>query len=260
MSDLNPAFDHDKFLLRQKHFALGAEKYYVWDEHETELLYVERPHHVLRNLIALTGGGITALFICGIFFIMGTALGSNDSSALQIVAGIFLLSGIIGGFIAGFVIQITLSQKRHISFYQDDSRQKLLLEVLQDQKFQFLIATYTVNDPNGETLAKLEKNYLYNFFRKQWRCLTPTGNELCLIKEDSWIKSILRRFLGTLFGLLRTNFIIVELGTEKKFGEFNRKFTLLDRYVLDMSPDISQRIDRRVAVAIGVLLDTGERR
>jgi hypothetical protein len=43
-------------------------------------------------------------------------------------------------------------------------------------------------------------------------------------------------------------------------GEFNRKFTLLDRYVLDLSRDEERALDRRVAVAMGVMLDTGERR
>ncbi|WP_279384179.1 hypothetical protein [Geotalea toluenoxydans] len=41
---------------------------------------------------------------------------------------------------------------------------------------------------------------------------------------------------------------------------FNRSFTILDRYVLDMTQDNGQRIDRRLALAMGVLLDTGERR
>jgi hypothetical protein len=43
-------------------------------------------------------------------------------------------------------------------------------------------------------------------------------------------------------------------------AEFNRKFTILDRYVLDLSKDSARVLDRRVALAMGVMLDTGERR
>ena len=43
-------------------------------------------------------------------------------------------------------------------------------------------------------------------------------------------------------------------------GEFNRKFTILDRYVLDMTADPAHELDRRIALALGVMLDTGERR
>jgi hypothetical protein len=69
---------------------------------------------------------------------------------------------------------------------------------------------------------------------------------------------MLRRLLGPLFGLLRTNFVY--LRGDQMIGEFNRKMTLLDRYVLDMSADRNRHLDRRVALAVGVMLDTGERR
>ena len=61
-----------------------------------------------------------------------------------------------------------------------------------------------------------------------------------------------------ILSFLRTNFIF--LRNEQVIGEFNRKFTILDRYVLDMSADTQRTIDRRIAVAISVMLDTGERR
>jgi hypothetical protein len=65
-----------------------------------------------------------------------------------------------------------------------------------------------------------------------------------------------------MFGLLRTNFVIVDGSNPGGLvlGEFNRKFTLFDRYVLDLSLDPTRSLDRRVAVALGVMLDTGERR
>ncbi len=104
------------------------------------------------------------------------------------------------------------------------------------------------------------KNYLYNFFRKQWRVFGPDGELIAIAREDSMILSLLRRFLGPLFGLLRTNFIIQDPRTERVIGEFNRKFALFDRYVLDLSSDREHIVDRRLGLALGVLLDTGERR
>lgn len=38
---------------------------------------------------------------------------------------------------------------------------------------------------------------------------------------------------------------------ERILGAFNRRFTLFDRYVPDMTADPGKRIDRRVAVAKG---------
>src|SRR5439155_754374 len=83
------------------------------------------------------------------------------------------------------------------------------LDVLQDRKWQPITATYTVRDLAGRTLALLWENYLYNIIRKGWYVKAPDGTTPYVAKEDSIILSLLRRLLGTLFGLLRTNFIIV---------------------------------------------------
>jgi hypothetical protein len=92
--------------------------------------------------------------------------------------------------------------------------------------------------------------------------MQPDGQMICLAIEDSIILSLLRRFLGSFFGLLRTNFLILagDGRDNQVLGEFKRKFTLLDRYVLDVSEDPSRTLDRRIALALGVMLDTGERR
>jgi len=114
--------------------------------------------------------------------------------------------------------------------------------------------------PTGEPLATLRKTYLHNIVRKRWYVTTPRGEPIAMAIEDSIVLSLLRRVLGTFFGFLRTNFIFVRGRDEEVFGEFNRKFTLLDRYVLDLSADAGRTFDRRLAVALGVMLDTGERR
>ena len=46
----------------------------------------------------------------------------------------------------------------------------------------------------------------------------------------------------------------------ERLGEFNRKLTLFDRYVLDLSADPTRSLDRRIALAMGVMLDTGDGR
>ncbi|MGH8519251.1 MAG: hypothetical protein ACREUE_17510, partial [Panacagrimonas sp.] len=73
------------------------------------------------------------------------------------------------------------------------------------------------------------------------------------------VLSLLRRVLGPLFGVLRTNFVLLSADGEVA-GEFNRKLTLLDRYILDLREDPERTLDRRIALATGVMLDTGERR
>ncbi len=110
----------------------------------------------------------------------------------------------------------------------------------------------------GISIGSLRKNVLFDYIRRRWQVNNANGLQLCMAKEDSIILSLLRRTGIPIFLFLRTNFIF--LRGEEVIGEFNRKLTLLDRYVLDLTADRERVFDRRVALALGVMLDTGERR
>jgi hypothetical protein len=254
------AFDHDKFLLRQKLMTISSQ-YVIWDEHERPILFVERPAHFWRNLLAAFSAAICFMVTAVLSFVIGLGIGQSLGRPPVGVALTALL--LFGSIVVTFAVGIALSPKRHINFYADESRTDLLLKVLQDKKYWIISATYTVLDAAGERLGRMRKNYLYNIFRKKWEVFAPDGRRLVIAREDSLILSLLRRFLGPFFGLLRTNFILLTPGPdgqEQVRGEFNRKMTLFDRYVLDVSRDRPRTIDRRLAVALGVLLDTGEHR
>lgn len=249
----DPAFDRDVFLLRQKHLSLN-EKYVVWDEQGRPILFIERPSHLARGCLAGLAAFGGAILVAGV---LGALAAVVPVEAIQIALGI---SAFVGFVITLVALLVALQPKRHVTVTRDETRSERLLEILQDAKWQIPVATYTVRDPAGEVLARLRKNHLYNFFRKRWQCYAPDGSLWCVAMEDSMILSLLRRFLGPLFGVLRTNFIILAGESDKVIGEFNRKFTILDRYALDLKEDPARTLDRRVAVALGVMLDTGERR
>ena len=243
------AFDRDVFLLRQRVFTITS-KYEVWAEDGTPILYVERPTYPMRTLLAYLVAVMTTLTI------MGWSTGSltREGSGL-----IILLSVPVAAFLF-LMISMSLRPRRHVTIYRDESRRETLLRVIQDQRVAFLTRTYTVVTSTGETLAVLRKTYLHNIVRKRWYVTAPGGAPLAMAIEDSIVLSLLRRIIGPLLGFLRTNFVLVRGQDAEIFGEFNRKFTLLDRYVLDLSADSARTFDRRVAVALGVMLDTGERR
>src|SRR6058998_224723 len=249
----DPVFDRDVFLLRQQLLRI-SEKYDVADEQGKKIVFVERPAHLLRNLGALLAA-LAAAGVVGVGF--GMLADMAKGTAFE---GVLVALAVFGAIVALIAVGVGLSAKRHVTFYRDQTKRDKLLDVLQDRKWQPITATYTVRDRSGRTLALLWKNYLYNIIRKRWYVKAPDGTTLYVAKEDSIILSLLRRLLGPLFGLLRTNFIIVRDGSEDVVGEFNRKFTLLDRYVLDLKADGARTLDRRVALALGVMLDTGERR
>ena len=252
-SQADDAFNRDIFLLRQKHLSIN-QKYQVSDEQGNAILFVERPTYFFRTLFAL---GVAWVVMMGVY-LMGMTLAA--ASVQQGSVGGLTLVVILAAPVSFVVVAMALSKKRHVTFYRDESRTQKMFDVLQDKKVQFPMRTYTVRDASGRPLASFKKNYLYNIFRKRWEMRAPNGSVMCVAKEDSIILSLLRRVIGPLWGLLRTNFIITRGESDTVMGEFKRKFTILDRYVLDLTADRRRDLDRRLGLALGVMLDTGERR
>lgn len=250
------AFQRDRFLINQKRLSI-SEKYYVFDEQQNPILFVERPAYFWRRLGAAFAGLFVAIFGTLAFTLVGIAF---DKPETKILGGLIILLGITISIIGAFVVGIWITPKRHIYFYSDDTKSRLLLQVSQLRKVNLVRATYTVSDPLTGLLGSFQKNYLYNFFRKRWHAFGSDGTLLVVAKEDSLILSLLRRLCGPMLGLLRTNFVMLAPSTDSVLGEFNRKLTLFDRYVLDMTADRPRQFDRRMAIALGVMLDTGERR
>ena len=251
---VDPVFDRDRFLLRQKAISIN-EKYFVFDEAGAPLIFVERPRHFLRNFGALLLG-----FLAG-GIVMVALIATAESLKGSAVADVLALLAPILFFVTMFGVAIALSKKRHVTFHRGVAATgEKLLEIKQEKKFEYLVATYTLRDNKGRALGMFRKNYLYNIFRKRWEVRALNGSVIALAKEDSIFKSLLRRFLGPMMGLLRTNFVFMHPSGSPQYGAFNRTFTILDRYVLDLTADSQRKLDRRIALALGVMLDTGERR
>jgi len=257
---LDPAFQRDKFLLHQKHLSINT-RYAVCDEEQAEIMHVVRPSHVMKHLVMIFS--VVSILIVSIIGIVVAVAALNqllgDTGAI-----IACVVAIPLALVAVFAVAIMLAPKRHITFYRDESAKERLLEILQEQKFTLRMANYTVRDANGEVLGRFRKDYLFNLIRKRWDGYDANGQHLCIAREDSVLLSLLRRVIGPLMGLLRTNFVIFQPGADGRdgqlIGEFNRKFTLVDRYVLDLSADRARAFDRRLGIALGVLLDTAEKR
>ncbi|MDQ3950203.1 MAG: hypothetical protein M3282_07640, partial [Gemmatimonadota bacterium] len=252
-SQADPVFDRDVFLLRQKHLAIN-EKYTVSDEAGTPIVYIERPAHLLRNVLALIVGLVA--MVVAVAVVIGGAVVALGKDAVAYAP----LVGWPVGLLTLAVVGSAASKKRHITFYRDEAKRERLLEILQDKKIQLIIATFTVRDARGQPIARLRKNYVYNIFRKRWEIRTMADQVAFVAREDSIILSLLRRVLGPMFGLLRTNYVLLGSDGRSVLGEFKRKMTILDRYALDLKRDRHRKLDRRLALALGVMLDTGERR
>ncbi len=240
----------DRMLIRQKVFKV-AETYLVTSSEGAPLAFIERPSRLLRGLLAVAAG----LAVLGAVMALLMLAEQNGELPPFVFAGGFLIGTIL--FLATLV---RLSPRRDTFAWRDEARTQPLFTIRQDGRFQGVRASFTVQDAQNQVIGRLEKNYLYDLFRRKWTVSGADGAPVFLAREDSMLKATLRRLLGPLFGLLRTNFVLLDPAGARACGTFDRKFTITDQYVLSLERDTEAVVDRRLALALGVMLDTGERR
>ncbi|MFH1726569.1 MAG: hypothetical protein ABII00_18320 [Elusimicrobiota bacterium] len=243
-------FDRDIFLLRQRRLLI-SDKYRVCDETGATLLYVERPLPG-RNVGAFLTAVVSALLVLGLMPLLGRIFDPPAFVAGPLAIGVVWL--------AYYLPSRGLSMRRHISIYSDETRRERLLWIRQDTLFDYPEMRFSLMDPSGRVLCVFIRSFVNSLFRKYWQCKLSDGTDLLEAKEDSVILSLMRRWTGYLFVFLRTDFILLAPHAGTVLGEFNRKTAILDHYVLDLTSDPDRTVDRRIAVALGILLDAGERR
>lgn len=258
----DPVFDRDRFLLRQRVLSI-SESYDVRGDDDLPLLFVRRPAHLLWNLLAILVG-LVVFVVVGVAGVIAVAaaiqslgIGQRPELVVPVLVALFVLT-----ILATIAAVVAIAPKRHVYFHRDPKSKETLLEIHQDSKLMPFRPRYTLVCPREGTLARFSKNIFVSLLRKRWWCHDPEGNPICTAYEDSLILSLLRRLLGPMYGLLRTNYVIVggDHADGERIGEFNRKLTIFDRYVLDLTADPTRSLDRRIALALGVMLDTGDRR
>lgn len=233
-------FERDKFLLQQQYLTIH-NKYDVCDLQGHPIAYVVRPYHA-RSLAALLAAFVTAAAILGAAFLLMRSLGGGAQDAVLIPACLL-------GFVAFIFVAYALAPKRHVTVWGDAAGRVVLLRVLQDGRFQFPTATYTVQTPDGQTIARLAHGRLFNPSRR-WAC-AQRGLPSCVAEEDSPFLAVLGRLIR-----IRTRVVILEQKTRTKLGELDHRSTILNRYVLDLTADRRGLLDRRAALALAVILDS----
>ncbi len=256
-------FDRDRFLLRQRVMSI-SQIYDVRDDHDQSVLFVKRPTALWWGILGILAGVLVffLIFLGGLAILQMLKIDGGGQDVDTALVGVLVLGLTLLSMLATIATVVAIIPRRHVFFYRDPGQKDSVLEIHQDSKLMPFRPRYTLVCPQRGPIATFSKNILYSLFRKRWWCHDLEGNAICTAYEDSIILSLLRRLFGPAFGLLRTNYVIVRGSSADgdRLGEFNRKLTLFDRYVLDLSADPTRSLDRRIALAMGVLLDTGDGR
>jgi hypothetical protein len=166
-----------------------------------------------------------------------------------------------GGPVA-FVRQKKLAVKEDIRFYADEDETQELFRIQARQWLDTGGSRYDVLT-GEERLGTLEHVFGKSLLRSTWRVRGADEQEVAIARERSQVGAILRRavdFVPDIGGLIPIPYNFEILVDDRPVGGLDRKFQLRDRYVLDLSGDHERKLDRRLAVALAVGLDTLQNR
>jgi uncharacterized protein YxjI len=155
-----------------------------------------------------------------------------------------------------FVRQKRMAIKEDIRFYADESETHELWRIRARSMMEFS-GRYDVTTPEGEKIGILGKVFGKSLLRSTWQILDVAAQELAIAQERSPAVAILRRVIDVIpygdFVPIPFHFTI-DAG-ERHIGDLNRRLGFRDTYDLDVSGDVERKIDRRLAVSLGIALD-----
>jgi hypothetical protein len=167
-----------------------------------------------------------------------------------------------GGPIA-FVRQKKLAIKEHIRFFSDESETQELFHIQAQSWLDTGSARYDVVDAQEGKIGLLHHVFGKSLLRTTWNVSNALDQEVAIAQERSQATAILRRvidFVPDVGGLIPIPYNFDILANGSVIGTMNRKFQLRDRYVLDLSADTDKVLDRRLAIALAIGLDTLQNR
>ncbi|HZR96496.1 MAG TPA: hypothetical protein VFA56_12430 [Gaiellaceae bacterium] len=160
-----------------------------------------------------------------------------------------------------YVRQKRMAIKEDIRFYADESETQEIFRIKARSVLDFGGSRYDVFAGDAE-LGVLEHQFKASLLRTKWTVRAADGSELMVAQERSLPLAVARRLVDFVpYGEwvpIPYNFDF--LAGETVIGSMNRKFQIRDRYVVDLSGDPERRVDRRLAIALAVGLDTLQNR
>jgi uncharacterized protein YxjI len=162
-----------------------------------------------------------------------------------------------------YVRQKKMKIKEEIRFFGDEAETHELFQIKARTWLDTGGSKYDVVDAQEGNIGLLEHVFGKSLFRSTWRISTPEGEEIAIARERSQVLAIVRRlidFVPDVGGLIPIPYNFDILAGGQVIGKMDRKFQLRDRYVLDLSGDTEKKLDRRLAIALAIGLDTLQNR
>ncbi|MBM9590123.1 hypothetical protein JWG41_06680 [Leptospira sp. 201903075] len=155
-----------------------------------------------------------------------------------------------------FVKQKAFKLKEDITVYADETKTKELLKIKARSVIDFSAIYDVVDISTNQPMGALRRKGFKSILKDSWEILDTKDQVIGSIDEDSVFKAILRRFLTNL--IPQTFFISLN---NKQVGLLKQTFNpFVPQFNIDFSLDTANALDRKLGIAIVILLQIIEGR
>jgi len=248
--NLQNPFSLDLYLVRQEMLP-AVTSHSVLDSTGEVIFFIEHAPRSMRNVFAIACGFGSALAIIIPAFVAASNI-KNDP--LSVAVG---LGGFFVGLIALFAVTIAMLPPIRVSINGEDAT-SLDLVINQVGRFRDR-STFSICDASGTTIGWLRRRSPLHPGAPTWTAYSATWDALAIARDQSFWKPRLKRiYRSGIRSALQTNFDITDSRNGERLGAFDRLRPMHDRFVLDLKNDQTHRFDRRLGLALGVMIDASE--
>lgn len=234
---VDDVFDRDRFLLKARWF----HAFDVCDELGQPLLFVERtkPYSRMprtwRSFLAVS---LFLVFAAGLCMVMW-----NGSRGVRVAAMV------IAGVVTWMMYMLSVRWWSGFAVYRDESRNEAWMHIVPERSLPWFQVGFEVLDADKCRIGRIRKDLRSNLTRSKWSCYATDGSQQCTAIHVNYLWSLAFRW---------GEFTITDGDSRRTLGELKREAALLDCRMIDLTADAERRFDRRLAVALGIVLCTIE--
>lgn len=159
-----------------------------------------------------------------------------------------------GGALVAFSEQKAFKLKEDVRIYADESKSRELMSIRARTVIDFS-AVYDVYDSaTGQAIGSLGRRGMNSILRDEWAVSDAAGNQVAVLIEDSMGLALIRRFLSNLVPQ-KYDVFMPDATVGQKVASLDQDFNpFVYKLNVDFSFDPQRRLDRRMGIAMAILL------
>lgn len=254
-------FDHDRYLIRHRAGVL-ADIHEIRGIDETLVATVRAPVRWLRHWIGAFAIVVTwlAAWSAAAFAIAGALaqFGIVPQHPKDDISAAIGLGGMVLGILPAYLMSLVVLPHYTARFHAPGDAGPIL-EVAEERRFLPIQRRFAVSTPDGEPIARCSKANYPLLFGARLTCDRPDGSPLFEIRDAAGIAGLPERALRQVNGTSRLGYVIrrVDHADGEPLGVIAKADHRTDTVMLDLTADSTSAIDRRVGLALAVLVESG---